>query len=252
MMLPSTQQTTATNTKTDGRIMKTLTRDQLTLSGFAGIKEHRFVTDSRLFGGRKLAETSEGLGNFVYLADAVYNPLGESGMHPHSEIDVISVILEGRVSHEGSMEHGKDLVAGDVQVQRAGGEGFDHNEINPDDKNNRMLQIWALPENKGEPAAYKAYRPAQQGVTRIYGGDKSQTDTFDSHTIIDVVNLAAGDTMTLANESLVYVTKGQASFNEQGNSESLFTGEDGSMVRGLDLQVTVTEDVNMVIVSQAA
>jgi len=232
--------------------MKTLTRDQLTLSGFAGIVEHRFVTDSRLFGSRKSKETSEGLGNFVYLADAVYNPLGESGMHPHSEIDVISIILDGRVSHEGSMEHGKDLVAGDVQVQRAGGEGFDHNEINPDDQNNRMLQIWALPETKGEPAAYKAYRPAQQGVTRIYGGDKNQTDTFDSHTIIDVVNLTAGDTMALPNESVVYVTKGQATFNEKANSEKVFSGQDGSLIRGTDLEVTVTDDVNMVVVSHGA
>ena len=231
--------------------MQILTRDQLTLSGFAGIKEHRIVTDSRLFGSRKLAETSEGLGNFVYLADAVYNPLGQSGMHPHSEIDVISVILEGRVSHEGSMEHGKDLVAGDVQVQRAGGEGFDHNEINPDDQNNRMLQIWALPEEKGQPAAYKAYRPTQQGVTRIYGGGKNQTDTFDSHTLIDVVNLKAGDTVTLPNENVVYITKGEAHFIEEakGENENEFTGKDGNMIRGNDLKVTASEDTHMVAVT---
>ena len=125
--------------------MKILSRESLPLGGFAGIQEHRLVTDTHLFGKHKTPETSEGLGNMVYIADAQYNPNGESGMHPHSEIDVISVIVEGRVSHEGSMEHGKDLYAGDVQVQRAGGEGFEHNEINPDNSKNRMLQVWALP-----------------------------------------------------------------------------------------------------------
>lgn len=229
--------------------MKTITRNELTQSGFAGIKEHRIVTDSRLFGSRKLAETSEGLGSFVYLADAVYNPLGESGMHPHSEIDVISVILDGRVSHEGSMEHGKDLVAGDVQVQRAGGEGFDHNEINPDDQNNRMLQIWALPEVKGEPAAYKAYRPKADGVTRIYGGDKNQSETFDSHTLIDVVNLKAGDALALSNESVVYVTDGEAHFQEQ---DDVFVGQDGHLIRGNDLNITAKKDTHMVVISHMA
>ena len=133
--------------------MQVLSRDTLDLGGFAGIKEHRLVTDSRVFGRRKKPDTFEGLGSMVYLADAKYDPMGESGMHPHSEIDVISIIVEGRVSHEGSLEHGKDLVAGDVQVQRAGGEGFNHNEINPDNTNNRMLQVWALPEEKGQPAS---------------------------------------------------------------------------------------------------
>ena len=33
-----------------------------------------------------------------------------------------------------------------VQVQRAGGEGFSHNEINPDDIENRMIQLWVVPE----------------------------------------------------------------------------------------------------------
>ena len=34
-----------------------------------------------------------------------------------------------------------------VQVQRAGGEGFVHNEVNPDDKENRIIQMWVTPEN---------------------------------------------------------------------------------------------------------
>lgn len=54
-----------------------------------------------------------------------------------------------------------------MQVQRDGGEGFNHNEINPDDSKNRMLQVWALPEIKGQPASYKFYSPKLDGVTRI-------------------------------------------------------------------------------------
>ena len=77
--------------------------------------------------------TWPGLGNFVYLADAKFIPNGETHLHPHKEIDVISVIVKGRISHEGTLEQGKTLEKNHVQVQRAGGQGFTHNEVNPDD-----------------------------------------------------------------------------------------------------------------------
>jgi redox-sensitive bicupin YhaK (pirin superfamily) len=234
--------------------MNILSRDSLALGGFAGIKEHRLVTDSRIFGNRKKPDTSEGLGNMVYLADARYDPNGESGMHPHSEIDVISVIIDGRVSHEGSMEHGKNLVAGDVQVQRAGGEGFEHNEINPDNHNNRMLQIWALPEDKGQPAAYKSYTPKLDGITRIYGGNKSQSETFDSHTIIDIVHLKAGKSITLDRAQLFYIITGEAVISELKNTKNngRYNAKEGDLIRSRDAQITAMDNVHMVVVSQQA
>ncbi len=234
--------------------MQILSRDSLELGGFAGIQEHRLVTDSRIFGGRKNPQTSEGLGNMVYLADARYNPLGESGMHPHSEIDVISVIIEGRVSHDGSMEHGRDLVAGDVQVQRAGGEGFDHNEINPDKSNNRMLQVWVLPEEKGQAANYKAYTPMLDGVSRIYGGDKAQSATFDSHTHIDIVHLKAGKSLELIGEQLAYVITGEALVSEEKSRDEnpAQCVQEGDLIRSQDAKVSASHDVHLLVVSQRA
>jgi len=232
--------------------MKILSRDSLKLGGFAGIKEHRLVTDSRIFASRKKPETSEGLGNMVYLADAQYMPNGESGMHSHSEIDVISVIIDGRVSHEGSMEHGKDLIAGDVQVQRAGGEGFDHNEINPDNHENRMLQVWALPQTQGQPAAYKYYRPKLAGVTRIYGGHKNQSETFDSPTIIDIVHLKAGKSITLERGQLSYVITGEAVISELKNTKDngSYNAKEGDLIRSRDAKVIAIDNLHMLVVSQ--
>lgn len=227
--------------------MNILSRDSLPLGGFAGLREHRIVTDSQVFSGRKSPETSEGLGSFVYLADAKYNPYGETGMHPHKEIDVITVMIDGRVNHGGSLEHGKDLNAGAVQVQRAGGEGFSHNEVNPDNHKNRLIQLWALPEEAGQPAGYKFYEPQANGITRIYGGDKSQQETFDSHTIIDIVRLAAGEQLTLSGDQLSYLTQGTAEFIE---GDQRHEAHDGDLIRSKDVTITAVNDVNMIVVSQ--
>ncbi|MBE0366998.1 pirin family protein [Pseudoalteromonas aurantia] len=228
--------------------MQVLTRESLPLGGFAGLTEHRLVTDSRVFAGRKAPDTFEGIGNFVYLADAQFNPMGETHMHPHKEIDVITIMMDGRISHEGSLEHGQSLVAGEAQVQRAGGEGFEHNEVNPDMTKNRLLQLWVLPDEFGEPAGFKHYT-VQQGVTRIYGGNKTQTEVFYSSTIIDIVRLRAGEIFTSNNDVLVYVSKGDAILTDGG---AYYDASEGSLVRSENIRIEASNDTEVVVVTVAA
>ena len=234
--------------------MQVLSRKSLPLGGFAGLTEHRLVTDRRVFGTRKSPNTFDGIGNFVYLADAQFNPHGETHMHSHKEIDVISIMMNGRVSHEGSLEHGQSLNASEVQVQRAGGEGFSHNEINPDNTKNRMLQLWVLPEVAGQPAGYKHYQLPKTGVTRIYGsekdsGQKGQTKTFTSKTTIDVVRLTMGESIAFEEEILSYVSKGTAKFSDENNN---FSAEDGDLIRSYKTDITATSAVEIIIVSLAS
>ena len=176
--------------------LQVLSRDDLKLGGFAGIREHRLVIDPRIFGDND-SGAWPGMGNFVYLADAKFIPNGETHLHRHREIDVISVVVDGRISHEGTMQQGKMIESNHVQVQRAGGEGFAHNEVNPDDKENRMIQIWVTPEKSGEPAGYKSYSLQQGRVTRVYGGDDDQVETFVSKTILDVGLVDANQIVSL-------------------------------------------------------
>lgn len=226
--------------------MQILTRKSLPLGGFAGLTEHRLVTDRRVFGSHKAANTFDGIGNFVYLADAQFNPGGETHMHPHKEIDVISIMMDGRISHQGSLEHGQSLHAGEAQVQRAGGEGFSHNEVNPDNNKNRMLQLWVLPDESGQAAGYKHYRIKANGITRIYGGAKNQTATFDSKTYIDIVRLTAGESIKFDDEILAYVSQGKAEFSDDN---STFSAENGDLIRSYETQIKATSNVEIVVVS---
>ncbi len=219
--------------------MQILHRDDLPLGGFAGLIEHRLVTDKRVGGG---SDSWDGLGNFVYLADARFLPKGQTNMHPHKEIDVISVIVEGRIVHEGSLEHGQSMSIDQAQAQRAGGEGFRHNEINPDDEKNRMIQLWVLPETPGERAAYKLYDLQQGAMTRIYGGAKNQSETLDSHTIVEVGMLSIDQEISTDGEFLAYVTRG----NGELNGTNI---KDGDLVRGDNLQFKANSDVQIIVVS---
>lgn len=85
--------------------MQALHRDDLERGGFAGLREHRLVMYPKVFPGRANSGTWPGIENFVDLADARFMPNGETRMHDHKEVDVISVMAEGRIAHEGSLEH---------------------------------------------------------------------------------------------------------------------------------------------------
>ena len=221
-------------------MMEILKRDRLPEGGFAGLKEHRLVKEPKLFGSQENNDGSwPGIGNFVYLADARFMPHGETRMHNHHEIDVISVMVDGNIKHEGSLESGKNLTRDDVQVQRAGGEGFSHNEINPDDEWNRMLQLWVLPEIAGQPADYKVYKPATGELTRIYGGE-SDTD-FPAKTKIDVALLEEGQKIELNKSFLAYITRGKG----LANTEQV---EDGDFIRGDVLKFEAMGDVLLTVI----
>lgn len=208
--------------------MDILRFEQLPNGGFAGLVERQFVTDERLFKNRKNPATFNGIGNFVYLADANFAPNGETGMHDHREIDVISVMVSGRISHEGSLENGQSLEAGFVQVQRAGGAGFSHNEINPDSSVNQMIQLWVLPDETGQPAGYKIYEPVTGELTHVYGGSKDQDQTFYSKTSISVANAKAGQNFAHQGAVMAYLSSGHGVINgEKIDARTLLRGETG-------------------------
>lgn len=224
--------------------MEIIHRDDLHRGGFAGLRETRMVMDQRVFGSRAEPGTWNGLGNFVYLADAKFLPKGETRLHKHREIDVISVIVEGRIAHEGSLEHGQEMHAGHVQAQRAGGEGFSHNEVNPDDTENRMIQLWVLPERAGDAAGYKLYEPQEGELKRIYGGVDDQEETLDGHTLIDVGVLKPEQSISVKGPYAAYITLGEGVVDDQ-------TVRDGDMLRGEDLEFTASETTRLIAVHLA-
>lgn len=221
--------------------MKTLLhRDELHYGGFAGLREHRLVMHSKAFAHHKDPATADGIGSFLYLSDAKFNPHGETHMHPHKEVDVISLMLEGSINHEGTLEHGATLHVGDVQVQRAGGEGFSHNEINPDDKPNRMIQLWFAPEIAGQKADYQVFKKNDKKVQRVYGGH--QGGTFESQTVMEIVNLKKGDSHHYQGLFQAYLTKGSVQYSELILKDGDFFSDD-------TLEIEALEDCQFILIT---
>jgi redox-sensitive bicupin YhaK (pirin superfamily) len=224
--------------------MQILSRDKLARNRFQGVREFRLVRDDRISDASP-SDAWQGLGQFVYMADACFIPHGQTQPHEHQDIDVISVMLEGRIEHEGSLEHGGSLLPYDVQVQRSGSQGFSHNEINPDDTGNRMLQLWVLPEHSGGPAAYRHYRLENGRVTRVYGGVDTAKDApvLAAATCIDIARLQEGQSLDVDMPAMIYVCLGRCFVNEE-------TAVEGNLLRDGSFTIDAIEDTLLVIIHE--
>lgn len=79
------------------------------------------------------------------------------GTHPHKDMEIISYVVEGKLTHGDSMGNKNEITRGQVQYMSAG-TGVLHSEHNLSDQTARLLQIWILPDRTGYEPNYGDYR----------------------------------------------------------------------------------------------
>lgn len=77
------------------------------------------------------------------------------GTHPHDNMEIITIPLEGDLAHKDSMGNTEVIRNGDIQVMSAG-TGVEHSEFNPnEDKQTKLLQIWVFPNKRNVEPRYQ-------------------------------------------------------------------------------------------------
>ena len=175
--------------------MKIVNEEAFEISGFGGVRERVLLLDRATFGaGRGPGECVDAFGGCGYLANAWFLPGGETGMHHHDGMDIVSVIPRGRMYHQGSHgtgynkspndDGGNWVNAGQTQLQRDGNKGIRHNELNPSDKVQPMMQVWIKPEPGSAAPEYHVLDSEPNGLTCVYGGE-----LFPARMRVDILRL---------------------------------------------------------------
>ena len=84
------------------------------------------------------------------------------GTHPHDNMEIITIVLDGELEHRDSMGNGSVITPGEVQVMSAG-TGIQHSEFNHSQVNEAsLLQIWVFPDKKNVEPRYGQARFADE------------------------------------------------------------------------------------------
>lgn len=99
-------------------------------------------------------EDREQFGALRVLNDDVIEGGHGFGMHPHNNMEIITIPLEGALKHRDSMGHTSVIKAGDVQIMSAG-KGLTHSEYNASATEAlNLLQIWLFPKSRNIDPRY--------------------------------------------------------------------------------------------------
>jgi hypothetical protein len=144
------------------------------------------------------------------------------GTHSHSDMEIVSIVLEGALEHKDSLGTGSIIRTGDVQRMSAG-TGVSHSEFNPSpDEPVHFLQIWLLPEQKGLAPGYeqKAFPEAdRRNTVRIIGSRDARDGSLTLHqdVVLSFGHLEPGRGLSVPlpprRHAWVQVTKGRIDLN---------------------------------------
>jgi redox-sensitive bicupin YhaK (pirin superfamily) len=138
-----------------------------------------------------------GFGPLRVINDDRVAPGAGFGMHPHRDMEIITVVLEGALEHKDSLGNGSVMRPGDVQRMSAG-TGIRHSEFNPSPEEPvHFLQIWIEPAVRGTAPAYaQAHFNAaeRQGRLRLVASADGRQGSLSLHQDADlfVSRLAIG------------------------------------------------------------
>lgn len=104
--------------------------------------------------GRHYDPERMGFGPLRVVNDDIIAPGGGFPSHPHKDMEIVSLVLEGQLQHKDSLGNGRVIQAGDIQYMSAGS-GVVHSEFNPSaDQPVHLMQIWIEPREKGLEPRY--------------------------------------------------------------------------------------------------
>ena len=182
------------------------------------------------------------------------------GTHPHDNMEIITIPLEGDLKHEDNMGNGTVIKNGDIQVMSAG-TGITHSEFNANNNSEvKLLQIWLFPNKKNVEPRYDQIEiksisktnefnqilspfKDDQGVW-IHQNAWFQLGSFDKFTAIDY------NIKKETNGLYIFMIEGQAKINEQDlylrdgyglwNTEEVkIQAEKGSKILMMDVPMSI-------------
>ncbi len=176
--------------------------------------------------------------------------------HPHANMEIITYLREGAITHEDNLGNKGRTEAGDVQVMSAG-TGIYHAEYNREPVTTRLFQIWIQTTQRGAPPSWGTRefpRDSRAGkFVALASGLPGDEDALPlrSDARVAGANVTAGQTVTYPAEASRHIYLVPSKGRIEVNGVAL-NPRDGAAITGeTELRVTAIDDAEIVLVDAA-
>jgi quercetin 2,3-dioxygenase len=190
--------------------------------------------------------------------DDEFAPQSGFPLHRHQDVEILTYVRHGAITHEDSLGNRAVVQAGDVQAMSAGS-GIRHAEFNAEDVTTALYQIWLRPRTGGGEPSWRTRRfprAERHGAFTVLASGYDD-DTRDGALPINAdarllgATLRAGDTLAYAlapgRQAYLVSTAGRAAVNE-----AQLAPRDGAAIAGeTDIAITAFDDTEIVLVELA-
>jgi len=176
--------------------------------------------------------------------------------HPHADMEIITYVREGAITHKDSLGNVGRTEAGDVQVMSAGS-GIRHSEYNMEPGTTKIFQIWIIPDSRGGKPTWGA-KPFPKGdrsgrFVPLASGVEGDTDVLPIRTNARVLGatLKAGETVEypLGAERHGYLVPSTGTV--EVNGVRIEARDGAAIAREATIKVKAIEDAELVFVDAA-
>lgn len=179
--------------------------------------------------------------------------------HPHRDMEIVTYVREGAITHRDSMGNEGRTAAGDVQIMSAG-TGVVHAEYNLEPVTTKIFQIWILPDRRGAKPNWRAKtfpKAVREAAFEVLASGrpvdvKSGALPLNADAAVLAATLRAGQTLRqpLAAGQAVYLVPASGVVEVNGTPVH---ARDGAAIRDeTEIVVVAREDAELVLIETAA
>lgn len=176
--------------------------------------------------------------------------------HPHRDMEIITYVRGGAITHKDSLGNEGRTAAGDVQVMSAG-TGVRHSEYNFEEETTRLFQLWILPREDGAPPNWgtKPFPVGGRSGTFVVlaSGFDDDAEALKIRADARVLGAAlrAGETAAYGLEPSRHVYLVAAKGTVEVNGLRLGERDGAAITEETELRVTALDDAELVLVDAA-
>ena len=175
------------------------------------------------------------------------------GTHPHNDMEIITYVRQGAITHKDSMGNEGRTGPGDVQVISAG-TGVAHSEFNRETEDTRLYQIWITPNQQGVAPRWDAKAfpktPVTDGLSLLVSGNTADADAgalfIHQDATIHGGRLEKGTTLTHPITHQAYILASEGSLRING--AELKKGDGAEVVGDKKLTITALTDAEILVI----